>query len=160
MRCDDALITRAVNQYSDAMYRVAYNITQNCDDALDVCQDVFLRLVKNAQKIKDEEHLRAWLMRATVNRARSNAVQAFKRHCVGEEAAATIPDKEPQSNELMESVMRLPEKYRTVLHLFYYEDLKIEEIARILAVTPSAVKSRLQRGRERLRKILEKENAI
>lgn len=160
MRCDDALITRAVNQYSDAMYRVAYNITQNRDDALDVCQDVFLRLVKNAQKIKDEEHLRAWLMRATVNRARSNAAQAFKRHCVGEEAAATIPDKEPQSNELMESVMRLPEKYRTVLHLFYYEDLKIEEIARILAVTPSAVKSRLQRGRERLRKILEKENAI
>lgn len=153
--CNDDFITEAVKKYSDMMYRVAYNITKNREDAFDVCQDVFVRLVRSAHKIKSEEHLKAWLLRATVNVSKT-ALTSPHRRTVSDEvlSALTVEDK---PNDVFDAVMRLPEKYSSVIHLFYYEDLTTEEIAAALKISRSAVKSRLQRGREMLRKYLTEE---
>ena len=68
---NDDLVTDVVNEYSDTIYRVALNITKNSADAFDVCQEVFIRLIKNKHKIKDRSHLKAWLLRVAVNCAKA-----------------------------------------------------------------------------------------
>lgn len=150
--CTDEFITSSVEMYSDMMYRVAYNITKNHEDAYDVCQDVFVRLVRNKGKIKNNEHLKAWLLKATINRSKSLCTSAYKRHCVSaqESNTATTCDNY-ESSELFDAVMRLPKNYRTVIHLYYYEDLKIDEIAKAMKISKPAVNSRLHRGREILK---------
>lgn len=78
----DDFITKAVKEYSDTIYRVALNITKNKDDAFDVCQEVFVRLIKNKYKIKNDDHLKAWLLRAAVNCSKSCKTTAYARYCV------------------------------------------------------------------------------
>lgn len=152
-------ITETVKEYSDTIYRLAYNITQNREDAFDVCQEVFVRLIRNQHKIKNDSHLKAWLIRTAVNCSKSNCTQAYKRHSVSfEEAKSSELTSEKATETLIDIVAKLPEKYRTVIHLHYYNDLKIEEIAKILSITKSGVKSRLSRGRKLLKQLIEKEN--
>lgn len=150
-------ISQAVEEYSDTIYRIAFNITCNREDALDVCQEVFLRLVKNRRKIRDDAHLKAWLIRVCVNCARSNASQAYKKHRASIENASELSYTD-NHDSMIEIVMQLPEKYRTVIHLFYYDELEISEIANALSITKSGVKSRLSRARAMLKKIIEREN--
>ncbi len=153
-------ISEAVETYSDMIFKIAYNITCNRDDAFDVCQDVFVRLIRNKKKIKNNEHLKAWLIRAAVNCAKSNRTQAFNRHRVSLDEAVNLPytDNCDSGIDIISVLMKLPEKYRITIHLFYYEELDIDGIAHILSITKSGVKSRLSRGRTLLRKIIEKES--
>ncbi len=151
--CTDDFITNAVNDYSDTVYRVAYNITNNIDDAFDVCQEVFLRLVKNIHKIKNEEHLKAWILRVAVNCSRTISKNK-KRYDLELNKQEQFYSSSNEKLEVFDAVMHLPEKYRIVIHLFYYEDLKIEQIAKVLKISQSAVKSRLSRGREKLKTLL------
>lgn len=156
----DDFITKAVNEYSDTIYRVALNITKNSDDAFDVCQEVFIRLIKNKNKIKNSGHLKAWLLRVAVNCSKSCKYSAYSHNCVSlsEVCEQGVTDRTADKT-LFESVMSLPPKYSTVIYLFYYEDLKITDIAEILGVSQSTVKSRLVRGRNKLKQIIEKENS-
>lgn len=152
--------TTVVETYSDTIYRIALNITKNRQDAFDVCQDVFVRLVKNKSKIKDDEHLKAWILRTAVNCSKSNCTQAYKRHTVAFDSVdEKLLAKGNNADSVIDSVLILPKKYRCIIHLFYYEDLKISEIAQICNISESAVKSRLKRGRDKLKIILEKENS-
>lgn len=156
----DDFIAKAVNEYSDTIYRVALNITKNKDDAFDVCQEVFVRLIKNKHKIKNVDHLKAWLLRAAVNCSKSCKTSAYVRYSVplDDIAEQGVTDKTSDTT-LFESVMSLPPKYSAVIYLFYYENMKISEIAKILDITQSAVKSRLVRGRNALIKFIEKEQS-
>jgi RNA polymerase sigma-70 factor (ECF subfamily) len=153
----DGFIEKAVEEYSDMLYRIALNITHNPQDAFDVCQEVFVRLIKNRGKVKDENHLKPWLIRVAVNLAKSSVTTAERRRTLPLDEAKEL-NAEDDHFELLEIVRMLPEKYSTVIHLFYYEDMKIPEISRALGISQSAVKLRLSRGREKLRRILEKEN--
>lgn len=157
MQNSDNFISGAVETYSDTIYKIAYNITCNREDALDVCQDVFLRLIKNKHKIRDDAHLKAWLIRTCINCAKSNVSQSYKKHRVPIENADRLSYCDSHDS-MIDLVFRLPEKYRTVIHLFYYDRLDISEIANILSLTKSGVKSRLSRGRAMLKDIIEKEN--
>lgn len=156
----DNFITDAVNTYSDTVYRIALNITRNPQDAFDVCQDVFLRLIKHKHKIENADHLKAWLIRVAINCSKSLVSSAHRTKVISlddvKESELVYSGEERLG--LCETVMRLSEKYSTVIYLFYYEDMKISDIARSLGVTESAVKIRLSRAREKLRKILEKEH--
>lgn len=155
----DDFIKEAVEEYSDTIYRIALNITKNSEDAFDVCQDVFLRLIKSKNKIKNSEHLKAWLIRATLNCAKSYCSKAYTKHRADFDSLSTADLVHNDSYDtLIESVMKLPEKYSTVIHLFYYEDMQINEIASTLKITQSAVKQRLARGRKKLKIILEGED--
>ena len=89
----ESFVTKAVNEYSGTIYKVAFHITCNKDDAYDVCQDVFLRLFNNFEKIKDDEHLKAWLIRVAVNCAKSYCTKGFKKN--------TVPIDDVNENELI-----------------------------------------------------------
>ena len=155
----DDLITTAVEDYSDTVYRIAFNITQNTHDAYDVVQEVFLRLIKNREKIKNKEHLKAWLIRTAVNCSKTSAKKARKNAALSlDEINEPIIEDNKDGDSLTGYILRLPEKYRTALYLFYYEDLPIADISSVLGVSQSAVKLRLKRGREKLKEILEGES--
>ncbi len=149
-------IENTVNKYSDTVYRVALNITRSREDSFDICQEVFVRLIKNKDKIKDEKHLKAWLIRVAVNCSRT-LVKNRNRLASLDSARELTYIQETKDLTLWQAVSSLPEKYGTVIYLHYYEDMKIEDISKSLKISPSAVKQRLKRGREKLKTILERE---
>ena len=122
-----------MERYQNHLYRIAFSICQNREDAEDVVQDTFLQYHILKKEFEDETHIRAWLMRVAINKSR-NIVRAFwRKHRQSLESymeELDFPDTE--SSTLFEAVLRLPEKQRTVIHLFYYEDYTIKEIAEIL----------------------------
>lgn len=156
---DDNLIEEVVNTYSDMVYRIALNILCNIDDANDVMQEVFLRLVRNKSKIKSREHIKHWLIKVTINCSKSKATESYKKHTVSiSEISESYISFGNEIDETIGSVMKLPEKYKEPIHLYYYQQLTVEEISKILGITRSGVRSRLSRGRNMLKEILEKED--
>ncbi len=146
------LIEKTIRKYADMIYRMAFQYTGNEHDAQDILQEVGLSLVKAEPPFDDECYLRNWICRVTVNKCRNLSRQRKLR--VYEELDENIaaPDCEPLS--LNAELARLPEKYRTVLYLYYYEEFSIEEISQVLSLNPNTVGSRLRRAREKLGKIL------
>ena len=148
---------QVVERYGSMVYRLAYARTGRRDDAEDVTQEVFLRLVHAAPAFRDEEHQKAWLLRVTANCAGDLFRSPWrKRHRPLEEADGLI-SPEPEENGVLEAVLALPERYRTVVHLFYYEELSVAEIAAALGKSEGAVRTRLSRARGMLRELLDEE---
>ena len=145
--------TKAVEQWGDMVWRLALARTANVQDAEDVFQEVFLRFFRSEQKLNTDEHRKAWLIRCTVNRSKSLFSSPWRKKTVPLETAAEI-GVEDEYSEVYSAVLSLPVKYRTVIHLHYYEDLSIAEIAQTLHSTAGTVKSQLSRGRAMLRNIL------
>lgn len=142
--------TAVVEQFSNLVYRIAYQNLMNVADAEDVVQDVFLRLLKHRDKsFADSEHLKAWLIRVTVNRCRDYSRFALRRREteLNEELAAN----EEEQNPLLEEIAKLKRDERTVLYLHYYEGYSTREIAEILGKSVNTVGSRLTRAREKLK---------
>ncbi len=162
----DGFIADVMARHGPAVLRLAYVQTGGRADAQDVYQDVFLRLATDATQFHDDDHLRAWLLRVTVNRCRGLARSAAWRRQVPLEAvsfagdACTADDLESASLErieatrLWETVRRLKPKYREVIHLRYEEDMSCEQMAKVLDVRPSTVRTRLQRAHEQLRRMM------
>ncbi len=157
-----------VERYADMVYRIAVNETGNRTDAEDVFQEVFLRLVKYRERITTEEHLKAWLIRVTTNCSRKHTGSSWSKKVVyfNEEENDTMPDDgasdayaevENADSSLTNAVAKLPEHYRVVIYLFYYEEHSVLEISKILGEKESTVKSRLHRAREMLKIKLEGE---
>ena len=145
-----------VNAYGSNLYTIAFNVCQNSHDAEDVVQDTFLAYLTLKKEFESQEHIRAWLIRVTINKAKNKTRTFWHRNAVAlEDYMAEAPAAE--SSDLLEAVMQLPEKYRIVIHLFYYEDYSVKEISEILRLTPGNVKVRLTRGREALRNTLKEE---
>ena len=153
-------INYAVEMYSDTVYRVALNITQNPQDSFDISQEVFIRLVENFGKIKDKEHLKAWLIRVTVNCSRSFMKSKYRHEIISIDSVkeSELLNEPSEDLEITRLVWALSEKYSTVIYLFYYEEMKISEISKALGISQSAVKLRLSRGREKLKNLIEKES--
>ena len=145
----------AVERYGTMVYRLAYAQLRNRQDADDVFQEVFLRYHRAAPPFESEEHLRRWLLRVTVNYGRDLLKSPWRKRRVSWEETPEIPvfDR-PGQAALYREVMALPEKYRTVLNLFYYEELSVREIGTLLGVEASTVTTRLARARKRLRERL------
>ena len=144
-----------IDEYQSHLYRIAFNICKNKEDAEDIVQDTFVQYHIANKEYDDEAHIRAWLMRVTINKSRNTLRSFWRRHRQSLESymeELNFPDS--QSEELFEAVMKLPEKQRTVIHLFYYEDYSIKEIADILKLSESNVKTRLTRGRAMLKEQL------
>lgn len=162
-----ALTTEAIiDKYGDMVYRVAVSATGSRDDAEDVFQEVFLRLVRCRSRLSSEEHLKAWLIRVTINCARKQQGSAWRRkvdyfdEAGGEEpldvnAQRAYEQIESADSPLVAAMEQLPEGYRLALYLFYYEELSVVQIGKLLDEKESTVKSRLHRGREILRQKLE-----
>jgi RNA polymerase sigma-70 factor (ECF subfamily) len=148
-------LRNAMEAHGDTVYRLALCRLQNQTDAEDVYQDVFLRLLEQSDRDWDGEHLKAWLIRATLNRCADLGRFRLRRPVLSlEELPELTGPVDDQSARLWEAVARLPEKLRTVVHLYYAEGYKTEEIAAMLGIPAATVRTRLRRGREKLKDLL------
>lgn len=152
---NDEELERLVRKYGPSVYRLAYARTGSRSDAEDVMQDVFLKLLRARPQFRDEEHGRAWLLRVTANCAADLYRSAWRRRTQPLTGDQPGREPEPEGGDVLEAVLALPAKYRTVVHLFYYEELSVAEIASILHQSRGAVKTRLFRARAMLRDKLE-----
>ena len=145
----------AFQKYGDRVFSAAFSILRNREDADDVVQDTFLKYhIKNLQYM-DETHLKAWLLRVAINRAKDITAAFWRRNRVSWEAyMEELEFTQPEDRSLFRAVMALPEKYRLVLHLYYYEECSIREIASLLHTGEGTIKSRLSRGRTLLKTML------
>ena len=144
----------AVKRYSPMMLHSAFVLLRNSQDAEDAVQESFLKLIKKQPAFRDEEHLKAWLLRVTVNTAK-DMLRSSARKCT--ELVEEITFEYDENTDLLNEVLELPEKYRLVIHLYYYEGYSVNEIAEIISRPPSTVRTRLDRGRKMLRTSLEGE---
>lgn len=148
-------VEEAFQKYGDRVFSAAFSILQNREDADDVVQDTFLKYHIHNRDYMDETHLKAWLFRVAINRARDISAAFWRRNRVSwEDYMEQLPFVQPEDKELFRAVMTLPEKYRMVIHLFYYEECSIQEIAALLHSRAGTVKSRLCRGRQLLKSML------
>lgn len=146
-----------IEKYFDMVYKLALAETREVHYAEDVAGDVFLKFMQSEKPFESEEHIKAWLLRVTINASKSVFSSSwFKKTVPLEETleAAQIPEEE---SEVYLAVMKLPLKYRTVIHLFYYEEMSVLEISETLNINESTVKSQLSRGRGLLKEALKGE---
>ena len=139
-------------KYFDNIYRLALSRTGNKSDAEDVTQEVFVRFLKTDTHFFSEEHAKAWLIKVTINCSKNVFLSSHYRKNVA--LTEDIPFSQPELEELYLVVARLPLKYRTVIHLFYYEDMSVSSISKCLNLKETTVKSQLHRGRELLKTML------
>lgn len=144
--------------YQNNLYAVAFNVCKNAQDAEDVVQDTFIQYYSSKKEFDNERHIRAWLIRVAINKAKNMNRAFWRRNKMSlEDYMETLAFETPESEELFETVMHLPDKYRIAVHLFYYEDCTIREIADILKISESNVKVRLSRARALLKEQLREE---
>lgn len=153
LRTNDC-VDEVIEKYADMVYRLVFSRVKNKNDADDIFQEVFLRYIKSERDFETEEHRKAWLIRVTINCSNSFFRSSWIQKVVPMEGTESIPFESPEELGLHELLMELPVKYRIVLHLFYYEDLPINEISRILKQKPATVKTQLVRARQMLKKKL------
>ena len=153
---DYAIPETVFKRYADMVYRLAFVRTGNRSDSDDILQEVFLRYMKVWQKMKSEEHIKATLIRITVNCSNSLFSSAWFKKTAPLDENISVTDNASSENALSE-VLKLPLKYRTVIHLYYYMGYSVAEIADLTKTNPSTVKTRLSRAREQLKKTLKEE---
>lgn len=144
--------TEAFEKYSDMVYRLAFARVKNKYDADDILQEVFLRFIKSKDKVNNEKHTKALLIRITINCTKNLFGSSWfkKTEPLNENLGVS-----EHTFDTLDAVMRLQKKYRTVIHLHYYCGYSIDEIADILKSKPSTVKSQLCRARQKLKISLE-----
>lgn len=146
---------RIVNCYADMVYRVALSYAKSIYDAEDVVQTTFMKLLLNEEHFNDEEHIRKWLIRVAINECNNIWSSYWRKNVdlkddISHNTSFTSEDK----SELYYAVMDLPSKYRIVIYLFYYEGYSTGDIAGLLHVNETAVRTRLTRGRRKLKEKL------
>lgn len=142
-------IRRSVRIHNGGMLRLAYAYVRSTQDAEDVVQEVFLSFFKHAPVFLDDEHEKAWLLKATVNRCKNLLKSGwYKRRDSLPESLSYVP---AQESAVLSEVMALDEMYRMPIHLYYYEGYAIREIAQIMDEKPATIGTRLARGRELLK---------
>ncbi len=143
-------------KYGEMLYRIAFVYLGNVADTEDILQDVFITLLYNPPKFKNEEHRKAWLIRTVQNRCINLLKKPSRKAVCLEDLQLTSDDKDNDKRlDVIKEVIKLPPKYKSALLLYYYNDYSVEEIAKILKISKSAVKMRLKRSREILKIQLE-----
>ena len=151
-------LKRYIDLYHGAVFRLAYSYLKNSSDAEDVCEETFIRLYSSDSTFNTDENCRAWLFRVAVNLSKNMLKSCwFSRRT---ELDENIPAAIKTDYELWELIEKLPPKYRLVIHLHYYEGYTAKEISSITGIPVSTVTTRLSRAREKLKKIIEKENLL
>lgn len=145
---DQKAFDDAVGRYQDMVYRIALHALGSPADSEDAVQEAFLRLYICERGFENQEHLRRWLIRVTVNVCKNTLKSPWRKRRVCLDDVGEIPmfDR-PEDGTLYSAVMSLPEKYRVVLDLYYYEELTTAQIAQALGLRQSAVTTRLSRAR-------------
>jgi RNA polymerase sigma-70 factor (ECF subfamily) len=172
--CTKDSFEAVLKAYSDMVYRLAFSRVRNSFDANDITQEVFLKYIRADKTYNDEEHRKAWLIKTTVNTSKTLVLSSWNRRRSSVEftdeglagaggitntGATASVDKNLQNIEtksvVLSAVMNLPKKYRTVIHLFYYEDMSLSDISEATGLGLNTVKSQLHRARNLLKSELD-----
>ncbi len=154
-----ALLERLMTQYGDSLLRMCYTMLHDRELARDAVQETFLKAYRSLASLRQNDTEKAWLMRITINTCRdmqrSRWWRMVNRSVTPDDLPEPACEEEPQDSTALIAVINLPQKYREVVWLHYYQQTPLEEIARILHVPASTVRSRLFRAKEKLRHTLE-----
>lgn len=149
----ETYIKEIIDNYSDMVYKVALTRCGTVENAEDVFQNVFMKLSEKMPKFKSEEHKKAWLIRVTINFSKNMNTSAWNKRVVTLDENIEFETKE--ESDVYSVVCELPQNYRTVIYLFYYEGYKVEEIAKLMSTTSGTIKTWLYRARDILKTKLE-----
>lgn len=147
-QCTSIELEEAIHQFGDMVYRLAYSYCRNKADADDIFQDTFLKYMKVSPVFESQEHQKAWLIRVTINCAKSSLTSFWKRNVVGIVGEIGFTEQDEQS--LAETLKGLSRQHRLVIHLYYYEGYSTAEIAGLLKKKASTIRTQLTRAREQL----------
>lgn len=142
-----------IKQHSDMVYRIAVQNVKNPNDAQDIFQEVCMALLTKNAPLFDELHIKNWLIRVTINKCNNfnKSVWQSRTESIDEHSNLIAPE----TNMVLEELYKLPENYRNVIYLYYYEEYTIPEIADILGKSQNTISAQLQRARKKLKKILD-----
>lgn len=157
LRMDDCT-EKVIRYYSDMVYRLAFARTGTKHDTDDIFQEVFLRYVKKNPVFVDEEHRKAWFIRVTINCSNSFWSSLWNKKT--QELNDEILFETKESINLYSELQQLPPKYREVIHLFYYENMSLEEISIALNRKNSTVRTQLTRARAMLKSFMKEEDYV
>ena len=145
----EELILEVLEKYNTMVYRLAFSRTKSVHDAEDIMQNVFIKFIKCNANFENDEHIKAWLIRVTINLSKNLLTSAWFKRTTTLEEDIVVTLKE--DSEVYKYVLDLPNKYRTVIHLFYYEDMSTASISEVLNIKESTVRSQLHRARNILK---------
>ncbi|MDR5659270.1 RNA polymerase sigma factor [Serpentinicella sp. ANB-PHB4] len=164
----DLAFNAFVETYSNQLLRIAYVILGDKQLAEDIVQESFLALYQNINNIRGDSTLKTWVTRVTINKSK-NVIRRNKFKSLFILDKLSLKDPSPSPDEALNLterekhiktlLMSLPLKYKDVLYLHYYEEMKVKDIAKVLEISESGIKSRLQRGREHMKKLLQERGA-
>lgn len=148
----ESKFNECVRTQSQRLYLIALSFTKNQADAEDRLQNVYLKLWNCKKEFNSDEHMAKWLTKVCINESKDLLRLHFRKRNVPLEEAINLSNIDnTQDIDLIKAVMSLPKNQRTVIHLFYFEDLQINEIAKLLNIKESTVKTRLSRSRQKLK---------
>ena len=164
-----AVFEAVAERYADRIYAIALNYFKSPYDADDIVQEVLLKLYRSDTAFESEAHLKHWLLRVAVNQCKKISLSAWRRRNISLEGypaglqtepgaeyandAAQAAEEAERRNEILRAILKLPKKYRLIIHLYYYEDYDTKEIAGILRMNEATVRTRLARGRKILKEV-------
>ncbi|MFT8315982.1 MAG: sigma-70 family RNA polymerase sigma factor [Clostridium sp.] len=145
----------ALKKYSDMVYRICFLYLHNSTEVDDVFQEVFLKLLQNKAKttFESDEHEKAWIIRVTINKCK-DVLKSFWKKNIDSIENMELPFEDKAENDLMQVVLTLPEKYKNVIYLYYYEDYTVPEIAKMLKKNENTIYSNLRRAKALIKKKL------
>lgn len=149
----DRLAARLLDRYGNRILRLAYSYLHNMSDAEDILQDTLLQFLKASPSFKSDEHEKAWLLRVAANLCK-NRLEYNRLRASDELDEELVAEQREDLSFVWEAVKSLPTQYRETIHLFYYEGCSTAQIASILNMKESTVRSSLHRGRAKLKEIL------
>ena len=148
-------VNRAIEQYSDMVRRLCMIHLKNYADTEDIFQTVFLKYVLSSAAFENEEHEKAWFIRVTINACKDLLRNFFHSHVTSlDEILEHSAEMQEDHREVLEAVLSLPQKYREVVYLHYYEGCTAPEISQILGKKVNTIYTLLTRSRQMLREKL------
>lgn len=154
----DEIFNQAIEKYGDMVYRIAMNQMKTKEDADDIFQEVFIKWMQHHDEFNSKEHEKAWLIRVTINQCKSVYASSWHQKTteMTDEIANSlkVEDQVEEESELLSVIRKLPEKYASVIYLFYYEELSTAEIAMTLKEKESTIRTHLTRARRKLKSML------
>ena len=159
MKISEKQFDYVYNEYAKELYNIAYGYTRNRDDSIDIMQNAYVVLLESNKKFESNEHIKYFLIRVTINESLDLLKSASKKRVIkNNDVVVNFPEtkKEELPYDLSEIVNTLPEKYKTIIILHYYDDRKIKDISYVLKISDSAVKKRLERARNLIKEIIER----
>lgn len=146
---EEKYLEEIVDKYSNMIYRLAMTRTGSKENSEDVLQEVMLKLAKKLPQFENEDHEKAWLIRVTINCSNTLLSSSFLKHKA--ELDENLSFETQERHDIYYAVLELSLKYRTIIHLYYYEGYKINEISNIMKTNENTIKSQLSRAREQLK---------